>query len=465
MKMSNKKITSVTSPEVKMARSVEQRNGMVDSVNNTSACIRGTIATDLPALTCPVCGKLLTSEEYKHATEEIRVREEEKYLQQIAKDRCEFEEQIENERKLFREKLDNTNRNNQEQLKILREQLGNSYKNQFEELRKNYEDLDLQRQRNSKEFLEEKIGEYKKRIDVLTMQIVQFQEQSQELKKNALADARTVLQGELHSKDIEIRERDEQIRRCKGTIEELKEQMSSTQSERKGEAGEQDLLKDLIDRFKEDKFTRQTRGISQGDIIQRIKTPSGALLKIPIVYDNKEVARVTRREIEKQQYYKEQEGIDYLLLVTPNVPRSIKNGILGKKEGVTLVRRDIVLEVAEHIRNAIIEICKCSESKNDQDTKQARIYEYITSREFCRKLESVEKDNSEMVVLQDKEEKDHQTMWKRRKAIIQRSKDTYTAVSSEIDSTIHGQSSIGASTNSKKPEDHENDDDDEREGE
>jgi hypothetical protein len=62
------------------------------------------------------------------------------------------------------------------------------------------------------------------------------------------------------------------------------------------------------------------------------------------VYDNKELATITKREIEKQQYYKELEGTDYLLVVSSNIPKNVKNGILGKREGVILVRRYIVVE-------------------------------------------------------------------------------------------------------------------------
>lgn len=188
---------------------------------------------------------------------------------------------------------------------MLRDQLAASYNQQFEDLKKNYKELDLQRQRNTKEVLDDKIAEYKQKMNELNTQVTKLQQESQEIKENALSDARVVLQKELHSKDIEIRERDEQILRCKGTIEELKEQMSKTQPELKGEVGEQQLLEDLRGAFPEDQFSRQTRGISEGDIIQHIRTASGALLKIPIVYDNKEVARISNREIEKQRYYKE----------------------------------------------------------------------------------------------------------------------------------------------------------------
>jgi hypothetical protein len=283
----------------------------------------------------------------------------------------------------------------------------------------------------------------------MNIQVVELQQELEEVKKNALSNARTSLQNELHSKDIEIRERDVQILNCKGTIEELKRQLSNTQPERKGEAGEQDLLEDLREAFPEDQFTRQTRGISEGDIIQHIRTPFGALLKVPIVYDNKEVARVTRKEIEKQQYYKEHEQTDHLLIISPHLPKDIKNGIWGRKDGISLVRRDIAVEVAQYLRGAIIEMSKSSDSKKNQETKQARIYDYVTSREFGRKIESLERDNSEMMKLQNKEEKDHQTMWKKRKAMAQNLRSTYTAISSDLDSIIRGRLPVESGNGSR----------------
>jgi hypothetical protein len=43
-----------------------------------------------------------------------------------------------------------------------------------------------------------------------------------------------------------------------------------------------------------------------------------------------------------------------------------------------------------------------------------------------------------MISMQQQEEKDHQTLWKRRKALLQQSREKYTDISSEIDSIIHG---------------------------
>jgi hypothetical protein len=390
------------------------------------------------ALICPVCGKSLTSDEYKLAVEEIRTRLIEEYQEIIKKERAESEEQFQNERKLLQEKIDNINKNHDEHLKVLRHQLTESYNQQIKDVKKIYEDLDLERQNNAKETLEEKMSTYKQQISQSETKVTELQHELEEVKENAQKDALAAVKNELHSKDIEIRQRDEQILNCNRTIDELKRQLTNTQPERKGEAGEQDLLEELRKAFPEDQFTRQTRGNRQGDIIQRIRTSSGALLKVPIVYDNKEVAKVSKKEIEKQQYYKEHEQTDYLLVVAPSLQKSIKNGVLGRKEGILLVRRDVVIEVAEYLRGAIIEISRNTESKKSQETKQARIYDYITSREFGRKLESLEKDDSEMTNLQNKEVKDHQILWKKRSEIMKRLRSTYTAISSEIDSIIQG---------------------------
>lgn len=388
-------------------------------------------------LICPVCGKSLTTHEYELAVEEIRIRIDAEYQELIKKERNvrdEAEEQFQNERKLLQEKIDNMDKNHDEHLKVLSE----SYNQQVKNLKKSYEDLDLERQKNAKEALEEKMSTYKQQISQSTTMVADLQHELEQVKENALNDAMAAVKNELHSKDIEIRQRDEQILNCNRSIDELKRQLSNTQPERKGEAGEQDLFEDLRKAFPEDQFTRQTRGNREGDIIQHIRTSSGTLLKIPIVYDNKEVAKVSKKEIEKQQYYKEHEHTDYLLVVAPSLQKSIKNGILGKKEGILLVRRDVVKEIAEYLRGAIIEISRNSESKKSQETKQARIYDYLTSREFCRKLESFERDDSEMTNLQNKEVKDHQIMWKKREEVMKRIRITYTAISSEIDSIIQG---------------------------
>ncbi len=182
-------------------------------------------------LLCPVCRKSLTSDEYENAIEEIKLKQREEYQQQIQKERSECEEQIQNERKLLQEKIENINKNHAEQLNVIRTDLSSIYNKQLEDIKRKYEEIDLQRQKIDKEALENKIAEFEKTKSELNRQVMKLQQEQDEIRENALSDARRTVQHELHSKDIEISQKDIRISRYAKTIEDLR--LSKTQSETK----------------------------------------------------------------------------------------------------------------------------------------------------------------------------------------------------------------------------------------
>ena len=73
----------------------------------------------------------------------------------------------------------------------------------MKDLKKKYEDIDLQRQKSTKEVLENKIADSEQKIIQLNVQVTKLQRESQELKENAVNQARQEVQEELHDKDIE----------------------------------------------------------------------------------------------------------------------------------------------------------------------------------------------------------------------------------------------------------------------
>ena len=77
----------------------------------------------------------------------------------------------------------------------------------------------------------------------------------------------------------------------------------------------------------------------------KISMPSGTLIDTPIVYDNKEDTSITKKDREKAKYYRDNHNTDYLIIVSNRLPKDIKNGCIGQKDGI-LGRRDIVVEVA-----------------------------------------------------------------------------------------------------------------------
>lgn len=217
---------------------------------------------------------------------------------------------------------------------------------------------------------EKEIKEKEKLIQIIQKDQAQIREQASEQAKAAARN--------------EILQREEQIRRFKDKVEMLEKQLTLTQSELKGEVGEKDLLNSLIEAFREegDVFTRQTRGISEGDIVHQVRTPSGSLLETTFVYDNKEVASITKKDVEKGKYYKEHHKTDYFFIVSSQIPKCIKNKHIGKKDGIWVVHRDVIIDVAKVIRGAVIEIGRLSASKLSQETKESKLYDYLTGRVY-----------------------------------------------------------------------------------
>jgi hypothetical protein len=396
------------------------------------------MATELanfPEWKCPYCGKLLTNDEYNHAVEEFRVRAEQEYKEQQRKDREYFEEQKQKLIEKNQEEMDNRSKIHSEHTSKLVEKLKTSYKEQIEDQKKSYDELGKQRQNDFDKLLDQRLAPYEEELYEKDRQLNELKNEQANFKARAIEEAKVSVQKEIDEKDI-------QIGRYKEKVDELGKQLSETQSERKGEVGEEYLLKILRDEFQKDGdlFVQETRGTSGADIVHQIRTTSGELLETTIGYDNKEAATITAKDIEKAKKDKESLGTDYFIIVSRNLPKeNAKNEFYREKDGILLVSPDIIVAVAGIIRRAIIEISKQSASKQDQETKQAKVYDYVIGREFNRQIESICVIHEEISKLQDKEEKDHKTLWKKRESVQKQLRKTYIDISSGLDSIMQGQ--------------------------
>ena len=52
------------------------------------------------------------------------------------------------------------------------------------------------------------------------------------------------------------------------------------------------------------------------------------------------------------------------------------------------------------------------ESKKDMETRQSRMYEYMTRRECCRRMKSISEIKVDLITLQQKEEEEYQGLLK-----------------------------------------------------
>ena len=370
---------------------------------------------------CPLCSKSLATDEYKQAISQLEEKLEKSFEQKNEFQKESYALDLEKIKERYDEELLQSHQSHKDQLTKVRTEVEESYELQSKELKKNYDMLTKQSQKiseqNQKQFedLQKQLQlSHQKEMDEKSKEISRLEKQQKEYKKAATEKAAASFEAKERELEQKLSEKDIQLSRFSNEVESLKKQLTQSQSELKGEAGELDLLARLNEAFPNDHFRRQKRGTSSGDVMHQIRE-NGKSLDIPIVYDNKAAKTVTKNDIEKAKKYQKIHGTNYVIIVSANLPKtSVPNGLYGTRDGILLVHPSIVTEVTKQIRTAIIEISRLRLSSKDQESKQTQLYEYLTSSEFSRIMEDISAAYEALYKLQTKEEKDHQTLWKSR---------------------------------------------------
>jgi hypothetical protein len=396
----------------------------------------GKLTTNLEDFKCPLCGKPLASDEYQDAIKKLERKVAETYNAKTEQSKQEYEQKIKKLTVEHEADVKNLKNVYEGQQGTLKKELQKLYGKQLTDLKKTFGEIT---RKNQKEFIALKKtldDEHKKELLKKDKQLTEIRKGQSRLKKLAIEEAKTEAGAEIGRLKNDVTERDLQINRFKNEVDDLKKQLSQSQAELKGAAGEIDLYATLCQAFPDDYIRRQKRGTVSGDLVQRIRTPSRTLVT-PIVYDNKQSERVTKKDIEKAKHYKKVHTTEYVIIVSSNLPKKdIKNGLCGEKEGILLAHPSIVVEVSRQIRKAIIEISRQSESKKDRETKESKLYDYVKSQDFASTIEKIYGIHQKMTELQDREEKAHERLWRERKELQSQINQTYVAISNGIDTII-----------------------------
>lgn len=392
----------------------------------------------LQLLRCPLCGGQISTEKYSEAIESLRSEAEKVYEKSLEDQRVQSAKQISQLKEEQDRQLSKLREFYTEQNKTLRNEITGANNRQLSELKQSYETI-MKKQKEQMELsnkdtensLRQIIEAQKKNLN----QSFELQKKSKEL---GLQEGKTMANKDIQELKNELMQKNIQLLRVNQDLEKLKNQTTHTQSELKGEAGEINLYSLLETEFKDDIFERQKRGMSSGDIVQRIRTNSG-ILETPIVFDNKESQNITKADIEKAKKYKAIHRTNYVIIVSKNLPKKeCGDGILGEKEGILLIHPSIVLELTRQIRRFLVDLGREKISKQDRQNKEARMFAFITSQEVARKLNSLSEVYAKMNDLQAKEQRDHQNLWKTKNSLIENLRQVYVEITGGIDSIIQG---------------------------
>lgn len=205
-------------------------------------------------------------------------------------------------------------------------------------------------------------------------------------------------------------------RKLMDQVEKLQKTLDSIPAELRGTAGEFVLAEELKREFVMDEIKQKKVGVAMADVVQVIVTETGERINTLIVYDRKMGDTVTKSDLEKAKNYKMIHNTDYSIIVTA---KGIRNGrFTEEREGILLVHPMALIDVARLFRANIIEASKQEKSNTAIDSKQAKIYNFVTSAEYNRDVRAKIGIKSDLDDIQRKEEDYHRTLWHKRKEFV-----------------------------------------------
>jgi len=365
-------------------------------------------------LVCPVCKRPMDTKEFQEAEKILGKMQSEKFLQRTKQHEEDHQTELEEQKKRDAQQ----HQNELEVQKKIDEQEQNKLKELVAKMEKDNENVD-------------------------------------QFKQTQLAEVQAItakFDKEMAEKDSQLQESKISLARAEITADDLKKQLVHSPSELRGAAGEFELRTIIKNAFEDtdDIISKQNIGKAEADVVQHISA-NGNILETPICYDYKRAESITKKDITKAKNYRKIYHTKWVIIVSWNLSKTyVPNGYIGKREGIMLVHPTVLEEFAKTIRENIIEISMNSKSKEDMESKQAKLYKYILSHDFSNLIGTVTVIKEKMSALLTEEEKKHQSWWKNRKTLQEQLTQVHKDLSDEINGVTQD-SSITKSAKKKKP--------------
>lgn len=276
-------------------------------------------------------------------------------------------------------------------------------------------------------------GAMKARIEKeLLKQIEAATQQIEKRHRKELADIRAILQKDretaLLKKEADFaRERDALQKK----VAEMSRRVGKTGAEI-AEGAELDLFDELRGAFPEDQITVIAKGRAGGNLLHDIRykgKSAGKVLIDPHPRGAWQYAFVTRLREDQSEV-----GADHAVLSTTVFP-------VGKRElfvesGVIVVAPARVRAIMEVLRKALIAMHVARLSEAERADKLSRLFKFITSPTFKRKLAEASALAEEALEIDVQEKRAHDTVWKKRGTVLTRIKNVLRDIDTDVSAIV-----------------------------
>jgi hypothetical protein len=209
-------------------------------------------------------------------------------------------------------------------------------------------------------------------------------------------------------------------------------QLQSKTADELGEGAEVDLFEALRGQFPGDGITRVKRGEAGADIIHDV-VDNGAVCG-RIVYDSKNRNAWQNAFVDKLRSDQIAAKADHAVLTTSAFPAGARQ--LHLQDGVIVTNPARAIVIALVLRKQVLQLHTLRVSNEARDEKTSRLYEFITSDQFAQRLDQIESLTSEMLELDVKEKKAHDTTWTRRGTLLRSVQKAHGELSAGIDRIV-----------------------------
>lgn len=224
----------------------------------------------------------------------------------------------------------------------------------------------------------------------------------------------------------------EDTQKLSALVEDLKRKLERKTSDELGEGAEIDLFESLKEEFAGDRIERIGKGISGADIRHTVvhnSRPFGTIL-----YDSKNRNGWRNDYVDKLARDQRADKADHAILSTLKFPADVRQ--LHVQDGIIIANPARVIAIVQLLRKHLIQVHTLRLSNTDRAKKTAALYEFITSKRCADQLEAIDTHSEDLLVLQEKEKRAHESTWKQQGALIRSIQKIRADLCNDIDSII-----------------------------
>lgn len=327
---------------------------------------------------------------------------------QLEVERKEFEEKKERENELFKERLE-------KQVLAEKEKITKEAQNKVEAELKALKEENEQRKSENRALKEKELELLKKENALKDA----AEEQKLKMEKELLEKQKLIEEKgrakEREANALKEKEYQKQLEDQKKLIDEMKRKAEQGSMQLQGEIQELALEEVLNQTFPFDKIEEVPKGVRGADCLQRVinnlQQECGT-----IVYESKRTKAFANDWIDKLKQDQINSKADIAVIVTETMPKNMER--FGEMNGVWICGFNEVKSLAFILREMLIKMQTVKSTEENKGSKMELLYSYFTSTEFKQNIKRIVENYEAMTLQLDREKRAMHKLWKEREKQI-----------------------------------------------